>query len=115
MLDRSLLSSIAKRLMSADEIDMQGKRRPVHHTRRRRLRMVAFTMAGRQYLAIEQNPEKPGRWGELAKGGHQVVQFKDVEINIYVAVAVDGEVQEYGGGRGLGNPSADKTMTPEGL
>jgi hypothetical protein len=27
---------------------------------------------------------------------HQVVQFKDVETNKFVAVAVDGEVKEYG-------------------
>ncbi len=36
-------------------------------------------MEGRQYTAIEQNPEKPSRWGELARGGHQFFQFKDVK------------------------------------
>ena len=30
-------------------------------------------MGGRQYAAIEQNPEKPSRWGGLARSGHQVV------------------------------------------
>jgi hypothetical protein len=54
-------------------------------------------MDGREYQAIEQNPEKPSRWGELAREGHQVVQFKNGESNRFVAVAVDGEVTIYGG------------------
>jgi hypothetical protein len=56
-------------------------------------------MEGRQYAAIEQNPGKPSRWGELARSGHQVVQFKDVQTNRFVAVAVDGEAKEYGAGK----------------
>jgi hypothetical protein len=32
----------------------------------------------------------------LAREKHQVVQFRDVEMNRYVAVSVDGEVREYG-------------------
>jgi len=99
MLDTLLLSSIARQLMSADEIEVEGKRLLVRHTSSRRLRTLAFTMGGRQYAAIEQNPEKPSRWGQLARSGHQVVQFKDTESNKFVAVAVDGEVQEYGGGK----------------
>jgi hypothetical protein len=53
-------------------------------------------MGGREYEAIEQNPEKPSRWGKLAASGHQVVQFRDTMTNKYVAVAVDGEVKWYG-------------------
>jgi hypothetical protein len=53
-------------------------------------------MGGRDYQAIEQNPEKPSRWGKLAREGHQVVQFRDVATGKYVAVAVDGEVKIYG-------------------
>jgi hypothetical protein len=47
--------------------------------------------------AIEQNAEKPRRWGQLARSGHRVVQFKDAESNTFVAVAVlvDGEVTFY--------------------
>jgi hypothetical protein len=44
----------------------------------------------------EQNPDKPSRWGLLARGGHHVVQFKDAETNKFVAVAVDGDVRVYG-------------------
>jgi hypothetical protein len=46
--------------------------------------------------AIEQNPEKPSRWGKLAREGHRVVQFRDLATQKYVAVVVDGEVREYG-------------------
>jgi hypothetical protein len=68
---------------------------------------VTFTMEGRQYAAIEQNPGKPSRWGQLARSGHQVVQFKDGQSNRFVAVAVDGEVKEYGVGKSRGQPAAD--------
>ena len=47
-------------------------------------------MGERQYAAIEQNPGKPSRWGQLAPSGHQVVQFKDVLTNRFVGVSVDG-------------------------
>ena len=47
-------------------------------------------MDGREYQAIEQNAEKPSRWGELARKGHQVVQFKHAATNRFLA-AVDGK------------------------
>ena len=107
-MDTSLLSSIAKQLMSADEVEVEGKRLPVRRTSKQGLRTVTFTMEGRQYAAIEQNPEKSSRWGELARSGHQVVQFKDVQSNRFVAVAVDGEAKEYGGGRRWDRHGADR-------
>jgi len=56
-------------------------------------------MRSRQYAAIGHNPAKPSRWGQLTRGGHQVVQFKDVKTNRFVAGAVDGQVNEYGAGK----------------
>ena len=53
-------------------------------------------MNGREYDAIEQNPEKASRWGQLAREGHQVVQFLDKTTRRFVAVAIDGKVKEYG-------------------
>jgi len=50
----------------------------------------------REFEAIEQNREKPSRWGKLAREKHQVVQFRDVVTHKYVAVSVDGEITEYG-------------------
>jgi hypothetical protein len=95
MLDTTLLSSIAKQLMTGTEVDVQGKRVPIRRTSSRRLKTMMFEMNGREYQGIEQNPEKPSQWGKLAREGHQVVQFKDVETNKFVAVAVDGEAKEY--------------------
>jgi hypothetical protein len=65
-------------------------------------------MDGRRYAAIEQNPGKPSQWGQLARSGHQVVQFKDVQTNRFVAVTVDGEAKEYGGGRRRDETAADR-------
>jgi hypothetical protein len=53
-------------------------------------------MNGQEYQAIEQNSQKPSRWGELARDGHKVVQFRDAATGKYIAVAVDGDVKEYG-------------------
>jgi hypothetical protein len=47
---------------------------------------VTFTMGGRENPAIEQNREKPSRRGELARSGRQIVQFKDVQTNRFVAL-----------------------------
>ena len=99
MLDTSLLGSVARQMMGGDEVELEGRRLAVRRTSRQGLRTVAFTMGGREYCAIEQNPGKPSRWGELARSGHQVVQFKDVQTNRFVAVAVDGEAKEYGAGK----------------
>ena len=108
MVDKKLLSSVATQLLTRDEVDVEGQRLRVRRTSSQHLRMVTFTMEGREFAAIEQNPTKPSRWGQLARGGHQVVQFKDVQANRFVAVAVDGEVQEYGAGmrRGASAPEA---------
>lgn len=95
MLDTLLLSSIARQMMGAEEVEIGSKRLPVRRTSRQGLRTVNFTMEGHQYAAIEQNPRKPSRWGRLARDGHQVVQFKAVATNKFVAVAVDGEAKEY--------------------
>jgi len=85
--------------MSSNTVDVNGKPVPVSRTSKNRLRTLAFTMGGREYQAIEQNAEKPSRWGQPAREGHQVVQFKDSATNRFVAVVVDGEVTVYGHGQ----------------
>ena len=82
-----------------DERHISRPARPEHQgapNQQQRLKTVAFDMDGRKYEAIEQNPHKPSQWGKLASSGHQVVQFKDVQSNKFVAVSVDGKVKEYG-------------------
>jgi hypothetical protein len=96
MIEAETLKSIATQLMTSASVKVDGKSTPVRRTSRQHLRTAAFTVGGHEYQAIEQNPEKPSRWGQLAGSGHQVVQFKDVESNRFVAVVVDGEVTFYG-------------------
>ena len=96
MLDQELLASIASQLMTAKTVTVGGKTSPVKRTSSQHLKIAAFTLGGREYQAIEQNPDKPSQWGQLARKGHQVVQFKDVETNRFVAVSVDGKVKQYG-------------------
>jgi hypothetical protein len=96
ILDTDMLESVATQLLAGDYVEVAGKRVRVRRTSARRLRRVGFEMNDRHYEAIEQNPDKPSRWGQLAREGHQVVQFKDAETNRFVAVAVDGKAQVYG-------------------
>ena len=96
MLDLGLMRLVAEQLMSGPEVMIEGKSSRVTRTGSRRFRTVRFAVDSREYQAIEQNAEKPSRWGKLAREGHQVVQFRDLQTGKYVAVAVDGEVREYG-------------------
>lgn len=95
-IDEAVLKSVADQLMSVGTVMLPDQTVRVGKTSRQRLRTARFQMNGREYEAIEQNPEKPSRWGKLAAAGHCVVQFRDVLSNKYVGVAVDGEVRTYG-------------------
>jgi hypothetical protein len=90
------LGSVAAQLMNGDQVLLEDQKIRVKRVGSGRLRMVQFKFNGRVFEAIEQNREKPSRWGQLAREKHQVVQFRDVETHKYLAVAVDGVVQEYG-------------------
>jgi hypothetical protein len=96
MLDAESLKSVASQLMTGTTVTLEGRSAPVRHTSRHHLKTAAFSVDGHNYQAIEQNPEKPSRWGQLARSGHQIVQIKDAERNKFVAVVVDGEVTFYG-------------------
>jgi hypothetical protein len=98
MLDYAALVAVAEQMMRGGEVQVEGWAFQVTRTGSSRLRTVRFTMDGKEYQAIEQNPEKPSRWGKLARDGHRVVQFRDLQTQNYVAVVVDGEVIEYGRG-----------------
>lgn len=96
MVDAELLKAIASQLMTNTSVIIEGQSVTVRRTNRQHLKTAVFKVEGHEYAAIEQNPEKPSRWGQLARRGHQVVQFKDAESNRFVAVVVDGEVTFYG-------------------
>lgn len=82
--------------MSGTDVVVEGRSSRVARTGTRRFRTVRFLMGGQEYQAIEQNPEKPSRWGKLAREGHRVVQVRDLLSGKYVAVVVDDKVTEYG-------------------
>jgi hypothetical protein len=96
MLDHEILKSVAEQMMNGAQVVVDGRASKVARTGARRFRTVRFVMGGKEYQAIEQNPEKPSRWGKLAREGHRVVQFRDLETQKYVAAVVDEKVQEYG-------------------
>ena len=96
MLDQEMLKSVAEQMMGGKEVLVEGKLFRVTRTGSQRLRTARFVMGGKEYQAIEQNPEKPSRWGQLAREGKSVVQFRDLDSQKYVAVAVNGKVTEYG-------------------
>jgi len=95
MLDKVALSSVAEQMMKGLEVIVEGRKSRVTRTGSQRLRTVKFVMGGREYQAIEQNPEKPSRWGKLAREGRRVVQVRDLGTQKYVAAVVDGKVTEY--------------------
>ena len=94
--EQKVLQSVAMQLMNGEEVALDEQKLRVKRVGSGRLRMVQFKLNGRMLEAIEQNRMKPSRWGQLARERHQVVQFRDVETHKYVAVAVDGEITEYG-------------------
>jgi hypothetical protein len=96
MLDLEVMKSVATQMMEAKSVSLGGKAIPVQRTSSTRLRFVEFAIDGRRYQAIEQNATKVSRWAELARQGHRVVQFRDLDSGKYVAVSVDGEITEYG-------------------
>ena len=95
-LDHDSLKDVAEQMMSGAVVSIGKQSVKVEKTGSRRLRTARFEMDGREYQMIEQNPEKPSRWGKLARDGHQVVLVRDVELGKYVAAVVDGKVREYG-------------------
>jgi hypothetical protein len=91
-----MLSSVAAQLINGDEVSADEQKIRVTKIGNGRLRTIRFILNGREIQAIEQNRNKPSHWGKLARKGHQVVQFQDLETKKYLAVSVDGEITEYG-------------------
>lgn len=94
-LDHDSLKKVAEQLMSGPVVSIGKDSIKVERTGSHRFRTVRLEIGGREYQLIEQNPEKPSRWGKLAREGYRVVQVRDVESGKYVAAVVDGKVTEY--------------------
>jgi hypothetical protein len=79
------------------EVELNGRTFPVRTTPKKRLREVDFVFDGQELRGLEQNPETGSRWAQLARAGHQVMQF--LSAGRYLANVVDGKVTLYGGRR----------------
>jgi hypothetical protein len=79
----------------AAEVELDGKRFAVRETPRKRLREVDFEFEGQPLRGLEQNPKTESHWAQLARAGHQVMQF--LSAGRYLGVVVDGKVTLYGG------------------
>jgi hypothetical protein len=77
------------------EVELEGKKFAVRATPKKRLREVDFEFEGETLRGLEQNPKTESRWAQLARKGHQVMQF--LEAGRYVGVVVDGNVTMYAG------------------
>lgn len=95
MLDHAVLVAVAEQMMSGTQVTVDGRKSRVGRTGSQRLRTVRFLIGGKEFQAIEQNPEKPSRWGKLAREGKRVVQIRDLSSQKYVGVVVDAKVIEY--------------------
>jgi hypothetical protein len=95
-LDHAVMKSVAEQLIGGRKLWWEGGSSGLRGRDRGAFRTVWFVAGGEEYQAIEQNPEKPSRWGQLARQGHRVVQFRDLQTQKYVAAVVDGEVHAYG-------------------
>jgi hypothetical protein len=76
-MNKAIFKQVADQLFASATVVLDGHSFPVRRTSAQHLRTVTFTVDGHEYTAIEQNPDKPSRWGQLARAGHKVVQFKD--------------------------------------
>jgi hypothetical protein len=63
------MQSVAKQMMGGNTVKLGGKTLPVRRTSVQHLKTVTFKLGGREYQAIQQNPDRPSRWGKLARAG----------------------------------------------
>ena len=62
-------------------------------TAKQKLKQVDFRFDGRDFRALEQNPNTKSRWAAMARKGQKVMQFLDG--GKYLAVVADGKVHLY--------------------
>jgi hypothetical protein len=77
----------------SNSVKMAGESFPVRKTASKRLVEIDFTVDGKPYRGIQQNPNTKSRWANLSRKGAKVMQF--LQAGKYVAVVVDGKVTHY--------------------
>jgi len=74
-------------------VNLEGDEFPVRSTAKQKLKQVDFRFDGKDFRALEQNPNTKSRWAAMARKHQKVMQF--LEGGKYVAVVVDGKVHLY--------------------
>jgi hypothetical protein len=59
-------------VLTTNKVELAGERLPIRRIGLKRLKSVSFSVEGRKYMAIEQNAEKPSRWGRSRRGAQEV-------------------------------------------
>lgn len=80
------------------EVELNGQKFKVRETLRKGLKEVDFAFEGQTLRGLEQNPRTESRWAQLAREGHQVMQF--LIAGRYLGNVVDGKVTLYGKQKG---------------
>jgi hypothetical protein len=94
-LEETLISVWQQALIdNARSVKLENRSFPIRRTSRSKLREVDFHFEGHELRGLEQNPETPSRWAQLAREGKKVMQF--LQQRRYIAVVVDGKLQLYG-------------------
>jgi hypothetical protein len=100
------------------EVKLEGQTFAVRETPKKHLRELDFEFAGQALRGLQQNPKTESRWAQLAREGHQVMQF--LSAGRYVGNVVDGKVTIYGGkkkkepmGRASGEVAPNKLKKEE--
>ncbi len=102
----------------APEVELGGRRFPVHRTAKRRLRQVDFEYEGQPLRGIEQNPETSSRWAELARRGQKILQFTIVEEGAaqargrFIGNLAEGKVTLYSSARVIRSETAEARPRP---
>jgi len=78
---------------NAKIVNLNGDEFPVRSTVKQKLKQVDFRFDGRDFRALEQNPNTKSRWAAMARKGQKVMQF--LEGGKYAAVVADGKVHLY--------------------
>lgn len=84
------------------EVRLGAQNVGVTRSRNQRLRVVSFTFGEHKIDGVEQNPEKPSRWGQLAREGKRILQFSS--RSRYFANVCEGALTRYPAWKALGLP-----------
>ncbi len=94
-------------LENSREVHLNGQKFKVRETPKKRLKEIDFAFEGQTLRGLEQNANTESQWAQLARQGHQVMQF--LISGRYIGNVVDGKVTLYGKQKGDKKVLQDKS------